>query len=145
MAAPSPSSEASSYCWHFGSSVGFARDFGSVYLPGMITTRSLLRARLIAVWMLLNLQRLANARLSRFSFRAFRADSFFAPCEGRIVKPFFRAELIDLIARLSEPRWHTTTVLPRGLALSADARVRAFGILPPAAGLTLLSAAGFGQ
>jgi hypothetical protein len=77
--------------------------------------------------------------------RAFRAESFFEPCDGRRVVPFRCAALIDLIARFSEPRWQTTIVLPRGFFLSAEARLRAFGTLPPAAGLTPVSAAGFGQ
>jgi hypothetical protein len=125
--------------------VGIARDRGSVYFPGMMITRSLLRARLIAAWMLLNLQRLANARFRRRSLRALRAESFFVPCDGRSIQPLLRADLIDRSARLSDPRWQTTTVLPRGFARSADASVRAFGTLPPAAGLTLVSGAGFGQ
>ena len=33
---------------------------------------------------------------------------------------------MDLIARFSEPRWHTTRVSPRALALSADPSARAF-------------------
>jgi hypothetical protein len=49
----------------------------------MTITRSLLRERLIAAWMLLNLQRFANARFCRLSLRALRADSFFLPCDGR--------------------------------------------------------------
>jgi hypothetical protein len=49
----------------------------------MISTRSLLRDRLIAAWMLLNSQRFANARFCRFSLRALRADSFFGGYEGR--------------------------------------------------------------
>jgi hypothetical protein len=122
-----------------------ARDFGSTYLPGMITTRSLLRDLLIAAWMLLNLQSLANARFCAFSLRALRAESFFFPCEGRSVKPLRRAWLIDLIARFSDPRWHTTRVLPRAFTLSADASVRAFGTFPPAAGLTVVSGDGLGQ
>jgi hypothetical protein len=133
------------YCAHFGSSVGFARDFGSTYLPGMITTRSLLRDFLIAVWMLLNLQRRLNARLSRLSLRACPAVSFLVPREGRRTVPFLRAELIERIAFFSDARWHTTRVLPRGFAFRAEPRLRAFGILPPAAGFTLLSGAGSGQ
>ena len=67
------------------------------------------------------------------------------PCEGRSTQPFLRALLIDLIARFSEPRWHTTRVSPRAFALSADPSERAFGTFPPAAGLTLVSGAGSGQ
>jgi hypothetical protein len=74
-----------------------------------------------------------------------RAESFFFPCDGRSVKPFLRAWLIDLIARFSDPRWQTTRVSPRAFALSADASVRGFGTFPPAAGLTAVSGDGFGQ
>jgi hypothetical protein len=95
--------------------------------------------------MLLNLHRLANFRFSRFSLRAFRARIRFVPWEGRIVVPLRRAELIDRIALLSDPFWHTTRVFPRGFARSDDARLLAFGTLPPAAGLTPRSGAGFGQ
>jgi hypothetical protein len=56
-----------------------------------------------------------------------------------------RAALIDLIARLSEPRWQTTRVSPRAFAFSAEASVRGFGTFPPAAGLTPVSGAGSGQ
>jgi hypothetical protein len=56
-----------------------------------------------------------------------------------------RALRIDLGARLREPRWHTTRVSPRALALSAEPSVRGFGTVPPAAGLTLVSGAGSGQ
>ena len=87
----------------------------------------------------------ANARFWRFSLRALRAESFRLPCEGRSTQPFLRAPLMDLIARFSEPRWHTTRVSPRAFALSAEPSVRAFGTLPPAAGLTLVSGAGSGQ
>ena len=95
--------------------------------------------------MLLNLQRLKKARFCRFSLRALRAESFRVPCEGRSTQPFVCALLIDRIARFSDPRWHTTRVSPRELARRAAARVRAFGTLPPAAGLTLVSGAGSGQ
>ena len=44
-----------------------------------------------------------------------------------------------------EPFWQTTRVLPGGFALSADASERAFGTLPPAAGLTEVSGFGSGQ
>ncbi len=52
------------------------------------------------------------------------------------------------MSRLScfrESCWHTTRVLPGGFALSAEASVRAFGTLPPAAGLTDVSGFGSGQ
>jgi hypothetical protein len=39
----------------------------------------LLRDFVTAAWMLLNLQRLKNARLRRFSLRACLAESFFVP------------------------------------------------------------------
>ena len=111
----------------------------------MITTRSLLRDFEIAAWMLLNLQRWKNARLIRLSFAARFAEIFFVPCVGRRTVPFFRAELIERIAFFSDAFWHTTRVLPAGFARSAEAMLRAFGTLPPAAGFTLLSAAGSGQ
>ena len=95
--------------------------------------------------MLLNLQRFANARFCRFSLRALRADSFFCPARAAARSRSSARWLIDLIARLSEPRWHTTRVSPRAFACSAEASERAFGTLPPAAGLTLLSGAGSGQ
>src|SRR4051794_14410327 len=47
--------------WHFGSCVFCLRDVGSVYRPGMTTTRSLLRALVTAFWISLYLQRLASA------------------------------------------------------------------------------------
>src|ERR687898_154515 len=111
----------------------------------MITTRSLLRDFLIAAWMLLNLQRLKNARLRRPSLRACLAVSFFVPCEGRSTVPCFRAAVIERLAFFNDARWHTTRVLPGGFARSAEARLRAFGTLPPAAGFTLVSGAGSGQ
>ncbi len=111
----------------------------------MITTRSLLRDLLIAVWMLLNLQRRLNARFCFLSLRAALALIFLLPCVGRRTVPFLCAELIDRTAFLREARWHTTRVLPRGFAFSAEARLRAFGTLPPAAGFTVLSGAGSGQ
>src|SRR5438128_1716972 len=50
------------------------------------------------------------------------------------------------LARFSDPGWQTTRVLPPfGSALRADASERAFGTAPPAAGLTDVSGAGFGQ
>src|SRR5215210_7258307 len=116
-----------------------------MYLPGMTTTRSLLCYRLTAAWMLLNLQRFANARFWRFSRRALRTESFREPCDGRSTRPFRRALLMERMARFSEPRWHTTRVSPRAFALSAEPSVRAFGTFPPAAGLTLLSGAESGQ
>jgi hypothetical protein len=140
-----PFSDVSLYRAHFGSFVGLARDFGSMYLPGITTTRSLLCERLIAAWMLLNLHRLKNALFCRFNRRALRAESFRLPCEGRSTQPLRRALSIDLIARFSEPRRHTMRVSPRAPALSAEPSVRALGTLPPAAGLTLLSGAGSGQ
>ena len=77
--------------------------------------------------------------------RACLAVSFLVPCEGRRTVPFLRAELIERFAFLSDARWQTTRVFPRGFARSAEARLRAFGTLPPAAGFTLLSGAGSGQ
>src|SRR5215210_1819603 len=105
-----------------------------MYLPGMTTTRSLLRDRLIAAWMLLNLHLLANARFWRFSRLALRADSFREPCDGRSTQPFRRALLMERMAFFREPRWHTTRVSPGGFALSAEPSVRALGTFPPAAG-----------
>ena len=83
--------------------------------------------------------------MSRLSLRACLPVSFFVPCDGRRTVPFFRAELIERFAFLSDARWHTTRVLPGGFARSAEARLRAFGTLPPAAGFTLVSGAGSGQ
>jgi hypothetical protein len=71
--------------------------------------------------------------------------SFLLPCVGRRTVPYIRADLIERVAFLSDARWHTTRVLPGGFARSAEARLRAFGTLPPAAGFTLLSGAGSGQ
>src|SRR3954452_19966571 len=48
-------------------------------------------------------------------------------------------------ALASEPFWHTTRVMPGGLALSVEASERGFGTLPPAAGFTELSGPGLGQ
>src|SRR2546423_14115992 len=45
----------------------------------------------------------------------------------------------------SEPFWQTTRVVPGGFELSVDARERALGTLPPAAGFTEVSGFGFGQ
>src|SRR3954467_7917027 len=45
----------------------------------------------------------------------------------------------------SEPFTQTTRVTPGGFVLSADASERAFGTLPPAAGLTEVSGLGSGQ
>jgi len=111
----------------------------------MTTTRSLLCERLTAAWMLLNLQRLKKARFCRFSRLAFRADSLRLPCDGRSTQPFRWALSIDLMARLSDPRRHTTRVSPRAFAFSAEPSVRTRGTFPPATGLTLVSAAGSGQ
>src|SRR5918997_592306 len=44
-----------------------------------------------------------------------------------------------------EPCWHTTRVRPGALRRRADRSERAFGTLPPAAGLIDLSGAGSGQ
>src|SRR3954453_2164466 len=48
-------------------------------------------------------------------------------------------------ATLSEFAWKTTRVDPGGRFFSADASVRIFGTLPPAAGLTAVSGFGSGQ
>src|SRR3954469_15744466 len=48
-------------------------------------------------------------------------------------------------ATLSEFAWQTTRVDPGGRFFSADASVRTFGTLPPAAGLTDVSGFGSGQ
>ena len=71
--------------------------------------------------------------------------SFLTPRDGRRIVPFLRAELIERVAFFSDAFWQTTRVFPRGLARSAEDRLRAFGTLPPAAGFTLLSGAGSGQ
>src|SRR3954452_9107593 len=52
---------------------------------------------------------------------------------------------MSAFARFSELFWHTTRVDPAGFFLSADASVRTFGTLPPAAGLTFVSGFGSGQ
>ena len=67
------------------------------------------------------------------------------PCEGRSTVPFFRAELIDRIARFSEPRWHTTRVSPAAFVLQRRGERARLRHLAAAAGLTLVSGAGSGQ
>src|ERR671918_1008765 len=107
--------------------------------------RSLLPARLTAAWMWRNRHRSTSRRLRRVSRRAAFFESFCVGAVGRTFQPFLRARRIERVASRSEFDLQTTYVSPRALLLSADARPRAFGTLPPAAGFTLVSAAGLGQ
>src|SRR4051812_32711754 len=52
---------------------------------------------------------------------------------------------MSLLASFSEFVLQTTRVVPGGFVFSAEARVRTFGTLPPAAGFTDGSGFGFGQ
>src|SRR3954463_13154441 len=52
---------------------------------------------------------------------------------------------MSFFRRFSESFLHTTRVLPGGFVLSAEASVRTFGTLPPAAGFTDVSGFGSGQ
>src|SRR3954470_9807411 len=52
---------------------------------------------------------------------------------------------MSLFANFSEFFLHTTRVVPGGLVFSAEASVRTFGTLPPAAGFTDVSGFGSGQ
>src|SRR3954447_22282096 len=52
---------------------------------------------------------------------------------------------MSLPASFSEFVLHTTRVVPGGFVLSAEASVRTFGTLPPAAGFTDVSGFGSGQ
>ena len=107
--------------------------------------RSLLRERNTARWMLRYLQRLKKVRFRRLSPRAFFAEIRLAGCVGRIRTPFLRALRIDAYALFSEPGLQTTrTWVPRW-RFAAELRLRAFGTLPPVAGLTDVSGAGSGQ
>src|SRR2546423_6890376 len=111
----------------------------------MITIRSLLWEAVIALWIDLNLHRLASARLIFVRRRASALLSLRVRTVGRILKPLFRALLIEPSARLSDPPWQTTRVLPVLDFLSAEARERAFGTFPPAHGLIVQSGDGVGQ
>src|SRR5919106_2979134 len=145
VAAPWPFSDSSSYWTHLGSLVGCRLDGSSRYSPGITTTRSLLPARFTAAWMWRNLQRSASRRLIRRSRRAAFRDSFLVGALGRTFQPFVRALLIERFSLRTEFGLQTTYVSPRALRRSADASPRAFGTLPPAAGVTLVSGAGSGQ
>src|SRR5215213_1309920 len=114
-------------------------------MPGMTTTRSLLPDAVTAGWISRKRQRRKSLRLLRIQPRAARGLSLFTLPIGRYLKPRLRARRIDFFARRSELGWHTTRVLPGAPLRSADGRVRTFGTAPPAAGLTLVSGAGFGQ
>ena len=98
-----------------------------------------------ALWIEPNLQRLKALRLKVRSRLACFFVSLRLGCDGLTRKPFLRAERTERIAFFSEPGLQTTRVEPRGLRLSAVNRLRAFGTLPPAAGLTEVSGAGLGQ
>src|ERR687895_1275490 len=111
----------------------------------MTTTRSLLPARFTAAWMCRKRHRWASRRLRRPSRRAAFFDSFCVRAVGRTFQPLRRALRIERIALRTEFDLQTTYVSPRALLLSADASPRAFGTLPPAAGVTLRSGAGLGQ
>src|SRR3954466_8792803 len=52
---------------------------------------------------------------------------------------------MSLFRRFSESFLHTPRVLPGGFVLSAEASVRTFGTLPPAAGFTDVSGFGYGH
>src|SRR3954451_6674440 len=52
---------------------------------------------------------------------------------------------MSFFRRFSESFLHTTRVVPGGFVLSAEASVRTFGTLPPAAGFTDVSGFGLGQ
>src|SRR5215208_5562304 len=102
----------------------------------MITMRSLLRAAVAAFWTSWKRQRLNSRRLILRSERAFLAEIFRRGCDGRTLDPRRRALRMSRFARTSESDWHTTRVLPAGLALSAERSERSFGTFPPAAGET---------
>src|SRR3954471_4419695 len=110
----------------------------------MITTRSLLCDFVTARWIAWNLQRLKSFLLSASSRLPFFALNLRVSV-GRYFTPFLRAALMSLFRRFSESFLHTTRVVPGGFVLSADASVRTFGTLPPAAGLTDVSGLGSGQ
>src|SRR5918996_1338669 len=114
-------------------------------MPGITMMRSLLPARLTAAWMCRNRHRSASRRLRRVSRRAAFFESFCVRAVGRTFQPFLRALRIERVALRSEFDLQTTYVSPRARLLSEDASPRAFGTLPPAAGRTLVSAAGLGQ
>src|SRR4051812_11973508 len=112
------------YCAHAGSFVGIARDSGSVYRPGMITTRSLLPESVTAGWMFWYVHLLNSAWLV--------ASNWFA-CVwvrvrwsvGRMLYPCASASVIEACSRFIESGWHTTRVVELLLATRAEARVRA--------------------
>src|SRR3954468_5659291 len=110
----------------------------------MITTTSLLCEAVTAFCTSLNLQRLKSLWLSARSFLACFALKGRISV-GRYFTPCLRAAAISRFTLASEPFWHTTRVVPGGLALSVEASERAVGTLPPAAGFTELSGPGFGQ
>src|SRR5688572_26499070 len=105
----------------------------------MITTRSLLPAAFTAAWTERNLHCLRSARLIFVSRLACFFESFFVGTLGRSEKQLVRACLIDASASLRERFWQTTYTSPGPLPVTADARERALGTLPPAAGLTDVS------
>src|SRR5690349_5756228 len=115
----------------------------------MITTRSLLPERLIAVCTEWNLQRLARIRLMRRKDRARLALIFRNGRLGRRRKPRVFALRTDVRRSFSDraPRlpWQTTRTSPGPAPVTSDAKERAFGTLPPAGGVTELSGAGSGQ
>ena len=112
----------------------------------MTTIRSLFFDLNTALWIEPYLQRLNALRLKRRSRFAWllrelapgdrRAHAGIRACAPR--GP-------TRIARFSEPGRQTTRVEPGGLRLNAVNRLRAFGTLPPAAGLIDVSGAGSGQ
>src|SRR5687767_13413655 len=111
----------------------------------MITIRSLLPDALTACWMLLNSQRLANLRFHLMSRLAFFLERRSLGWLGRSLKPLRRIWRIDLIAAFSDVLWQTTRTSPGPAPVTADLSERAFGISPPAGGLTDVSGAGSGQ
>jgi hypothetical protein len=140
----SPLSFVISYWSHLGSNVGASLDLGSVYSPGMITTRSLLPDAFTAVWIERKRQRLQSLRLRSNRAWPSRAVRLSGPSEGRRTYPFLSAAAIDRRASVREFGWQTTRVEVRSWK-TAEASERAVGTCPPAQGFTEQSGAGSGQ
>src|SRR5687768_12856266 len=111
----------------------------------MTTTRSLLPEAVTAGWISRWRQRLNRRLFTRIRRFAFLALILVRPPVGRYLKPRLRARRIDFFARRSDSGWQTTRVSPGADVRSAEGSERAFGTAPPAAGVTLVSGAGFGQ
>src|SRR5688572_12414792 len=112
----------------------------------MITMRSLFPEAFTAGWIEWKLHLRASTRLIWESCLARLGLSFLSGRLGRRRHPAVRAVRIEVLKRASErfplSPLQTTRTSPRPAPVTADARGRAVGTLPPAGGLTEVSGRG---